>query len=95
MTTDSGCRMPRVFIPSLVRDLTGGVAELEVEGATVSEALDAVERLYPGVRDRLCRGDGLLPGFQVSVDDTLTKSGLRAKLAPRSEVHFLPAIGGG
>ncbi|MEY4177182.1 MAG: hypothetical protein RLY70_756 [Planctomycetota bacterium] len=87
--------MPRVFIPSLVRDLTGGVAEVDVEGGTVAEALDAVERLYPGVRGRLCRGDALMPGFQVSVDDTLTKSGLRAKLAPRSELHFLPAIGGG
>jgi len=87
--------MPRVFIPSLVRDLTGGVAEVDVEGGTVAEALDAVERLYPGVRGRLCRGDALMPGLQVSVDDTLTKSGLRAKLAPRSELHFLPAIGGG
>ncbi len=87
--------MPRVFIPPLLRELTGGVAEIDVEGGTVAEVLDAVERLYPGVRDRLCRGDGLIPGFQVSVDFTLTKSGLRAKLGPGSEVHFLPAIGGG
>lgn len=87
--------MPRVFIPSLIRELTDGVAEIEVEGGTVGEALDAVERLYPGIVGRLCRGDSLIPGFQVSVDDTLTKSGLRAKLGPRSEVHFLPSIGGG
>ncbi|MFO0905911.1 MAG: MoaD/ThiS family protein [Pirellulales bacterium] len=87
--------MPTVFIPPLARDVTGGVAQVEVSGDTVAEVLDALEQRYPGLRARLCRGDSLVPGIQVCVDDVLTKAGLRAKLQPASEVHFLPAIGGG
>ena len=87
--------MPRVFIPSLARDVTQGVAEVHLDGATVREVIAELERRFPGIRERLCRGDALTPGIQVSVDDTLTKAGLNAKLTPASEVHFLPAIGGG
>ena len=87
--------MPRVFIPPLARDVTGGVAEVDVEGTTVRAALEELDRRFPGLWDRICRGDALAPGIQVSVDDVLTKNGLRAKLQPASEVHFLPAIGGG
>ena len=87
--------MPRVFIPPLARDVTGGVAECDVEGTTVRDVLEELDRQFPGLWDRICRGNSLAPGIQVSVDDSLTKSGLRAKLQPSSEVHFLPAIGGG
>ncbi|HND51764.1 MAG TPA: MoaD/ThiS family protein [Pirellulaceae bacterium] len=87
--------MPVVFIPPLMRELTAGAARIEVEATTVREAIDAIEARHPGVRERLCRGDDLLPGLQVSVNDSLTRRGLDAKLAPNSEVHFLPAYGGG
>lgn len=87
--------VPRVFIPSLARDLTGGVADVQLAGVTVREVVAELEARFPGIRERLCRGDSLTPGIQVSVDDTLTKAGLNAKLKPASEVHFLPAIGGG
>ena len=56
---------------------------------------------YPGAVDhgdafaRLCRGDSLAPGLQVSIGNTITTRGLRATLAPDCEIHFLPAIGGG
>ncbi|MDX2036404.1 MAG: MoaD/ThiS family protein [Isosphaeraceae bacterium] len=87
--------MPRIFIPSPIRPLTNGRAEVDVEGATVREAIDALDRLYPGVRARLRDGDRLAGALHVSIDDVLTKRGLDAPLRPESEVHFLPAIGGG
>ena len=87
--------MPTVFIPAPLRELTGGQTQLVAPGATVGEVLDAIERLHPGVKARLCRGDEIIPGFQVSVNDVLTRQGLRAKLEPTSEVHFLPVVGGG
>ncbi|MFO0870787.1 MAG: MoaD/ThiS family protein [Pirellulales bacterium] len=87
--------MPRIFIPSLARDVTQGVAEVEVEAATVREALDVLEQQFPGIRERLCRGDQLAPGIQVSIDAALTRRGLFARLQPGSEVHFLPLVGGG
>jgi sulfur-carrier protein len=87
--------MPVVFIPSPLRDLTAGNAELTVDGSTVREVVDALEARYPGLKTRLCRGDALAPGVQVSVDHVMTARGLRAAVGPDSEVHFLPVLGGG
>ena len=87
--------MPRVFIPFQLRDLTNGQAELEAEGATVREIVTAIEKRFPGMRDRLCQGDDLSPALQVSIDGTFSRRGLAAKVPPASEVHFLPVFGGG
>ncbi len=87
--------MPVVFIPKPLRDMTGGAAEVAVEGSTVRDVVDALELRYPGIKTRLCRGDSLAPGLQVSIDHVMTTRGLRATVQPDSEVHFLPVIGGG
>jgi len=87
--------MPRVFIPAQLRDLTDGRSELEAAGTTVREVVAALERQYPGIQDRLCRGDDLSPALQVSIDDVLSRRGLDARVQPTSEIHFLPVFGGG
>lgn len=87
--------MPVVFIPTPLRGLTAGRLSVEVEGASVAEVIAALEALFPGVAARLRRGDSLAPGIQVSVDHVMTTRGLHAPVGPDSEVHFLPAIGGG
>jgi molybdopterin synthase sulfur carrier subunit len=87
--------MPVVFIPAPLRDLCGGADRVIVEGRTVREVVDALDRRFPGIAQRLCRGDSLVPGLQVAIDDVMTPRGLRAAVQPESEVHFLPAIGGG
>jgi molybdopterin synthase sulfur carrier subunit len=66
-----------------------------VTGATVREAIDALEAVYPGVRARLMEGDALRPGIAVAVDGSLSGKKLRQRLEENSEVHFVPAIGGG
>jgi molybdopterin synthase sulfur carrier subunit len=56
----------------------------------------ALDDRYPGIAARLARDDGsLAPGIAVSVDGVVTARGLLAPIGPESEVHFLPAIGGG
>ena len=87
--------MPVVFIPKPLRDITAGTAEVTVVGSTVRAVVDALELRYPGIKTRLCRGDSLAPGLQVSIDHVMTTRGLRATVRPSSEVHFLPVIGGG
>ena len=87
--------MPTVYLPPQMRSLTGGVVQFEVEGATVRALIEALEAQYPGIKDRLCRGDELSPSLQVSIDDKFSSQGLRAGVGPNSEVHFLPALGGG
>lgn len=87
--------MPLVFVPPQLRDLTNGTERLNIPAQTVAEVVEELERRFPGVRARLCAGEQLAPGLQVSVDHTLTRQGLLAQLSPASEVHFLPAFGGG
>lgn len=87
--------MARVFIPSQLREATGGQGELDVEGATVRELVGALESRFPELSSRLCRDGELSPALQVSVDGVFSRSGLDAKVKAASEVHFLPVFGGG
>jgi len=87
--------MARIFVPAALRSLTGGNSEVVVAGATVREAIDQLDAAYPGTKALLCKDDHLRPGLMVAVDSSVASSGLRHPLTPNSEVHFLPAIGGG
>jgi molybdopterin synthase sulfur carrier subunit len=87
--------MPRLFIPTQLRDMSGGFTELEIAGKTVREVVVELERRFPGIEQRLCAGGELAPNLQVSIDGQLSRRGLDAKLQPASEVHFLPVFGGG
>jgi molybdopterin synthase sulfur carrier subunit len=87
--------MPIVIIPTPLREMTGDVAEIQVDAATVGEVIDVLEKKYPGIANRL-RVDGeIRPGLAVAIDGAMSSRGLMQKLKPNSEVHFLPAIGGG
>jgi molybdopterin converting factor small subunit len=87
--------MALVWIPPLLRDLTGGRETADVPGSSVGEIIEALERQFPGVRDRLCAGGSLRPGLAVVVDGQVGRFGLLEPARPDSEVHFLPAIAGG
>ena len=87
--------MPRVYIPAPLRSLADGKETIDVEGDTVGEALADLERRCPGFRERLLSGEKLQAGLSVVVDGVVAAQGLRQSLSSDSEVHFLPAIGGG
>jgi molybdopterin synthase sulfur carrier subunit len=87
--------MPTVWIPSLLRDLTGGQDTLTVPGETVGQVIENLDARYPGVRARLCEQGMLKPNIAVVVDGQASRRGLRHRLAESSEVHFVPAISGG
>jgi molybdopterin synthase sulfur carrier subunit len=87
--------MPRVFIPPLLRSITGDVEEVDVTAHNVRQVIEALENRFPGIRNRLCDEDGLKPGLTVAVDGNVSSLGLLQKTGEESEVHFLPAIGGG
>ena len=87
--------MARVWIPAPMRQLTGGLETIIVPGARVKHLIDELDRLYPGIRDRLCTGDDLRPGIAVIVDGEVARLGLLKPVADDSEVHFLPAVSGG
>lgn len=88
--------MAIVWVPSLMRDLTGGRQTVEVEGATVREVIANLEGAFPGFRERLCTPEGLLQDhIAVAVDGEEAIEGLRTRIKPDSEIHFVPAIAGG
>jgi len=87
--------MAVVWIPSLMRDLTGGQEQVSAPGKTVGQVIAALDEAYPGTKDRLCEGDRLGPALAVSVDGRIARLGLLAPVGEQSEVHFLPAIAGG
>jgi molybdopterin synthase sulfur carrier subunit len=87
--------MPTVHIPPQMRDLTGGRSELSAEGRTLRQVIADLEAQCPGIAARLVAEDRILPGLAVSIDGVVTSRGLLARLEPTSQIHFLPAFGGG
>ncbi len=87
--------MAIVWIPSLLRDLTGGQPTVTVPGATVRQVIEALDRLYPGIKDRLCDANGLRSSVAVAVDTQVAGLGLLQPVGANSEVHFIAAISGG
>jgi len=86
--------MVRVFIPASLRQLTGDQSQVDVDAMTLREAIEALEQQCPGIQQQLCAGDGLMPTLQAAIDETMTRQ-MSTPLKPDSEIHFLPAIGGG
>jgi sulfur-carrier protein len=87
--------MATVWIPALMRSLTDGQAQVEVEGENVRQIIEALDARYPGIAARLIDGNRLRPGLSVAVDGTVGNKGLREPVKPDSEVHFVPAMTGG
>jgi len=86
-----------VKIPSQLRPATDGEGEVEVEGDTVGEALDAVFEQHDGLRERITE-DGTLRRFvnvYVSGEDIRFQDGLETELSDGDEVTILPAVAGG
>ena len=86
-----------IKIPAQLRDVTEGEGEIEVEGETVGEALDAVFDSHEDLRERITE-DGTLRRFvnvYVSGEDIRFKDGLETELADGDEVTILPAVAGG
>lgn len=87
--------MPTVWIPSLLRDLTGGRETVTVGGATVGEVIAALDRAHPGIKQRVCAGDSLRSGMAVVVGTEVARLGLLERVPQGCEVHIIPAIAGG
>ena len=87
--------MATVFIPTMLQSLTGGVKQVEVDGANVRRVIDRLEELYPGMKARLVEEGAIRPNLAVAIDGEVARMGLLEKVGENSEVHFVPAIGGG
>jgi molybdopterin synthase sulfur carrier subunit len=87
--------MAEVHIPPVLAPLFPGMPrQVEVEAATVDEAIDRLNERWHGVRDRLVEpGPALRPHINVYVDSE--RGGLDSALKPASRVDVIAAISGG
>lgn len=87
--------MAKVYIPAAWRDLTGDASDVELAGSSLGQIIQALNERFPGIAARACDDGGIAGGLAVSIDGAITSRGLLAPVAVQSEIHFLPAIGGG
>ncbi len=87
--------MATVFIPALMRKLTGGRESTVAHGRTVGQIIEDLDRQFPGFRQQVIEGRDLKPSIAVSIDGEIATGGLLEPVGESSEVHFVPAIAGG
>lgn len=79
---------------ALVNLFPGSVGRVEVSASTVGEAIDALDRRWPGMRDRLCDSR---PGIRRHINIFVNgqRATLKTRLTSGAEVFVLTAISGG
>ncbi|HTW21278.1 MAG TPA: ubiquitin-like small modifier protein 1 [Mycobacteriales bacterium] len=91
--------MITVRVPTILRSLTGGAAEVSVdEASTLADVLDRMEAEHPGFRTRVLDDDGKLRRFvnvYVDDDDVRFAEGLQTPTPAGTTVSIIPAVAGG
>ena len=87
--------MAIAVIPALLRKFTDGRERVEASGRNLRELIEDLERQFPGFASNLLEDGDLKLSIAVSIDGEMGGAGLQDPVGEHSEVHFLPAIGGG
>lgn len=91
--------MPNVVrIPTPLRSVTKGAAEVEANGDTVADLIADLDRQYPGLKDRLLDETGALRRFinvYVNDEDIRFLDGVGTTVKAGDQVSIVPAIAGG
>jgi molybdopterin converting factor small subunit len=81
--------MAHVTLIGNLRQLTGGVTELELEVANVRQLFARLQERWPELGPHLERGSA------VAIDGQIYQDALLQPINRDSEVHILPQIAGG
>ena len=87
-----------VRIPTPMRALTKGSAEVQAKADTVADLIDSLEGQFPGMRERLVDETGELRRFinlYVNEEDVRFLQGTTTTLKEGDHVVIVPAIAGG
>jgi len=87
-----------VRIPTPLRTMTSGQAEVTVDGATVRDVIEGLEKQFPGMRARLCDDSGDVRRFVnvfVGDEDIRFLQGLDTPVPDGTQVSIIPAVAGG
>ena len=87
-----------VRIPTQLRELTAGAAEVSLEAGSLKEVLDALDAAHPGFAGRLYDDGGELRRFVnvfVADEDIRFLDGLATPVEDGGVVSIVPAVAGG
>jgi molybdopterin synthase sulfur carrier subunit len=87
-----------VRIPPVLRKHTGGSNSVKVEGGTVGQVLDAVDKVHPGFKSEITDPSGQLHRFinlYRNGEDVRFLQQLDTKVSDGDVVAILPAVAGG
>jgi molybdopterin converting factor small subunit len=90
--------MATVRIPPVLRPSVGGEKELDAEGASVGEILNAVADSHPDTRSQLFAADGGLNRYvnvYLNDEDVRVLDGLDTTVGDTDTLVILPAMAGG
>ncbi|HVE97838.1 MAG TPA: MoaD/ThiS family protein [Mycobacteriales bacterium] len=87
-----------VRIPTPMRSLTGGAAEVTVAPGLLAEVIQALQAAHPGAGDRVLDETGALRRFvnvYVGDEDVRYLDGLATPVPDGATVSIIPAVAGG
>ena len=90
--------MANVRIPTQLRPLAGGEAEVSVDGSTVGEVLKALDAAHPGFAERLFDEGGNVRRFVnifLGDEDIRFLSNLDTPIDDKQTLSIVPAVAGG
>ena len=90
--------MSTAKIPPVLRSSTAGEKEVDVDGATVGEALRALAQKHPATESQLFSEDGELNRYvnvYLNDEDVRVLDGLDTQVKPEDTLVILPAMAGG
>lgn len=88
----------KVKIPTQLRSLTEGSAEVEANGARVGDLISDLNHRHPGIQQRLLDDSGQLRRFvnvYLNDEDVRFLQGLDTEVPEHASVSIIPAVAGG
>jgi molybdopterin synthase sulfur carrier subunit len=85
----------KVFVPTHLQSYTGGAREIEIEGTSLAELMDNMNRRYPGFRFRIINEqDTIRPHIRIFVNQEQARS-LAETTKQTDTIHIVCALSGG
>jgi molybdopterin synthase sulfur carrier subunit len=66
-----------------------------MEARNIRHVIEQLDEMFPGIKDRLVEDGEIRPNLAIAIDGDVAIMGMLEKVGENSEVHFVPAIGGG
>jgi molybdopterin synthase sulfur carrier subunit len=88
----------KVRIPTPLRKLTNNEEVVEVDAATIADAISELQTRFPGIRERLVDESGAVRRFvnvYVNEEDIRFLQNQQTSLKDGDEISIIPAIAGG